>query len=114
MVLDRLITIETAYFGSNMIRWAKNPNKMTESTHTSQRAELSFTEQDQDCAALIAEPGKPGKRKIPIGRKLRIVSQGDSDETGIEATVLKNDDIELAVQLEMPLEISQDEVCSVC
>lgn len=96
-----------------MIKPAENPKKITGSAPLIQSAEIGLTEQHQDSSAWLTESCRPTSRQIPTGKKLYIVCKNSSDGTDIKATVLKNDDIELAVQLDIPLEISQDEICHV-
>jgi hypothetical protein len=56
---------------------------------------------------------KPSSRQIPTGKKLYITHGRTYEPANIESTVIKNDDMELAVKLAMPLESSPGELCRV-
>ncbi len=51
---------------------------------------------------------RPGSRQIPVGKKLYLSGSGPAD---IESTVIKNDDVELAVQLAGSMESKPGELC---
>jgi len=54
---------------------------------------------------------KPGSRQIPVGKKLYIRPSEAFDSAEVESTVIKNDDMEFAVVLSTPMEISPGELC---
>lgn len=56
---------------------------------------------------------KPGSRQIPTGKTLYVTGPGRTGPADIECTVIKNDDIELAVRLAQPLECNPGELCCV-
>ncbi len=56
---------------------------------------------------------KPGSRQIPTGKKLYITGPNRTSPADIESTVIKNDDIELAVRLARPLDCNPGELCCV-
>lgn len=56
---------------------------------------------------------RPGSRQIPIGKKLYLSGPETAGSANIEATVIKNDDIELAVRLAGSLESNPGDLCCV-
>ncbi|MHC4508254.1 MAG: hypothetical protein ACYTAO_04735 [Planctomycetota bacterium] len=56
---------------------------------------------------------KPGSREIPVGKKLYLVGPRSTGPANIESTVIKNDDVELAVRLAGVLEGSPGELCCI-
>jgi len=64
---------------------------------TSLRAKLGFAP-----AARRSEPvrrAKPGSRSIPVGKAVELLPRGQQEDSTVEGTVVRNDDIELAVEL---------------
>ncbi len=76
------------------------------------REKLGFQERASDSAGSTATLSKPSSRQIPIDKKLQIMRH-EHEPADIEATVIKNDDIELTVRLTGTLEASPGEVCCV-
>jgi len=64
---------------------------------TSLRAKLGFAP-----AARRGEPvrrAEPSSRSIPVGKAVELLPRGRQEESTVEGTVVRNDDIELAVEL---------------
>jgi len=76
------------------------------------REKLGFQERVSDSVGSAATSSKPSSRQIPIDKKLQIIRH-EHEPADIEATVIKNDDIELAVRLSKPLEAGPGQVCRV-
>ena len=77
------------------------------------REKLGFERQISDPTASAMKSGKPGSRQIPIGKKLQITPRDNNEPDNIEATVMKNDEIELVVKLAKPLEADPGDLCGV-
>jgi hypothetical protein len=75
------------------------------------REKLGFKKRYPATAGSAAKSGKPGSRQIPAGKKLHITRCDAFGPADIECTVIKNDDMELAVKLAVPLEGSPGEIC---
>lgn len=83
-------------------------------THTAEqteqlRAELSFLREKlgfrpPTSVVSPARSKKASSRQIPVGKKLDITRRRTRGSTHIQCTVVKNDDISLAVQLATPVE----------
>ena len=56
---------------------------------------------------------RPSSRQIPVGKKLYLSGSDSAGPANIESTVIKNDDIELAVRLAGSLESNPGELCCV-
>ncbi len=69
------------------------------------REKLGFERQR---AASAGSAVRPGSRQIPVGKKLYLSGSGTAD---IESTVIKNDDVELVVQLAGSMESKPGELC---
>ncbi|HBG26596.1 MAG: hypothetical protein A2Y10_16155 [Planctomycetes bacterium GWF2_41_51] len=52
-----------------------------------------------------ANPGKLSSRQIPEGKEVDVIKQNAKDTEAIKATVIKNDEVELAIQLSQPVTI---------
>lgn len=76
------------------------------------REKLGFQERISDSVGSAATLSKSSSRQIPINKKLQIIRH-EHEPTDVEGTVIKNDDIELAVKLSKPLEAGPGEVCCV-
>lgn len=76
------------------------------------RGKLGFQERVSDSVGSAATLSKSSSRQIPINKKLQIMRH-EHERADVEATVIKNDDIELAVRLSRPLEADPGEVCCV-
>jgi len=76
------------------------------------REKLGFQERVSDSVGSAATLNKPSSRQIPIDKKLQIIRH-ELEPADIEATVTKNDDIELAVRLSEPLEAGPGQACRV-
>ncbi|MBN2133960.1 MAG: hypothetical protein JW741_30940 [Sedimentisphaerales bacterium] len=50
-------------------------------------------------SAEPAEQAEPSSRSIPVGKRVELLPQGQQDKIALEGTVVRNDDIELAVEL---------------
>lgn len=77
------------------------------------REKLGFEKQNPASAGSVTKLCQPSSRQIPTGKKLHITRRQTYDPTDIESTVIKNDDMELAVKLATPLEINPGELCCV-
>jgi len=77
------------------------------------REKLGFEKQHPASAASTTKSNKPNSRQIPTGKKLHITYYNNYDTTNIESTVIKNDDLELAVKLIRPLDSREGELCCV-
>jgi len=76
------------------------------------REKLGLQGRVSDSIGSEAALNKPSSRQIPIDKKLQIIRH-ELEPTDIEATVTKNDDIELAVRLSKPLEADPGQACRV-
>ena len=76
------------------------------------REKLGFQERVSDSVGSAATLNKPSSRQIPTDKKLQII-RIEHEPADIEATVIKNDDIELAVRLSKPVEADSGQVCRV-
>ncbi|MBL7188324.1 MAG: hypothetical protein ISS70_18520 [Phycisphaerae bacterium] len=76
------------------------------------REKLGFRERVSDSVGSAATLSKPSSRHIPVDKNLQIIRH-EHERADIEATVIKNDDIELAVRLSKPLEAGPGQVCRV-
>ncbi|MHC4143939.1 MAG: PilZ domain-containing protein [Planctomycetota bacterium] len=77
------------------------------------REKLGFQKRTPASAGSATKQAKPSSRQIPVGRKLHIKISQARELGGIEATVIKNDDIELAATLSSPFESNPGEFCCV-
>jgi len=82
------------------------------------RKKLGFEKRISDLPGSGMKSNKPGSLQIPVGKKLQIIPRDnrepdDYELDGIEATVIKNDEIELAVKLATPLEADPGSLCRV-
>ncbi len=77
------------------------------------REKLGFERRASDSSGSTAKPGKPCSRQIGVGKKIRIKPLGDKQPENAEATVIKNDEIELAAKLSTPLEAESGDPCCV-
>ena len=77
------------------------------------REKLGFEPPASDSSGATIKSNKPGSRRIPVGKKIRIKPHRKGEPDGIEGTVIKNDQIELAVKLSTPLEAEPGELCCV-
>jgi len=73
------------------------------------REKLGFQKQPSNAIGSTTRTRKLSSRQIPVGKKLHITRRHTRDLTSIESTVVKNDDVELTVQLTMPLESTPGE-----
>ena len=96
-----------------MMKPAESLGEITDSALAIQSAEPGITKQYRPSAGSITESSRPTSRQIPTGKKLYVARREACDVASIESIVLKNDDVELAVKLAVPLEISTGEVCCV-
>ena len=77
------------------------------------REKLGFERRVSDSSGSAIKSSKPCSRQIPVGKKIQIKPNGNSRPDAIEATVIKNDEIELAVKLNTPLEAESGDLCCV-
>ena len=77
------------------------------------REKLGFERRVSDSSGSAIKSNKPCSRQIPVGKKIQIKTNGDSRTDVIEATIIKNDEIELAVKLNTPLEAESGDLCCV-
>jgi hypothetical protein len=77
------------------------------------RKKLGFERRISDLPGSHMKSSKPGSRQIPVGKELQIIPRDNHELDGIEATVIKNDEIELAVKLATPLEADPGDLCRV-
>jgi hypothetical protein len=77
------------------------------------REKLGFEGRRPVSAGSAVGPNRPSSRQIPTGKKLYITAPHGTALAGVESTVIKNDDIELAVRLAAPLEGGPGELCGV-
>lgn len=77
------------------------------------REKLGFEKQISDPIGSAMKPGKPASRQIPIGKRVQIIPRDSNEPDNIEATVIKNDEIELVVKLPRPLEADPGDLCCV-
>lgn len=71
---------------------------------SSLREKLGFRKQSPPSVGSPIRPKKLTSRQIPIGKKLHITRRKARDSDDIESTVIKNNNMELTVQLAVPLE----------
>jgi len=77
------------------------------------REKLGFQKQISDPIGSAMKSGKPASRQIPIGKRVQIIPRDSNEPDNIEATVIKNDEIELVVKLPRPLEADPGDLCCV-
>lgn len=77
------------------------------------REKLGFERRVSDSSGSAIKSNKPGSRQIHVGKNIRIKLNDNGRPDGIEATVIKNDEIELAVKLKTPLEAEAGDPCCV-
>jgi hypothetical protein len=77
------------------------------------REKLGFERRAFNSSGSSVKSNKPCSRQIPVDKKILIKSLGDKQPDGIEGTVIKNDEIELAVKLSTVLEVEAGELCCV-
>lgn len=68
------------------------------------REKLGFKKRNRISIGSTGKPKKISSRQIPVGKKLHITNRKTSESGSIESTVIKNDDMELMVQLARPVE----------
>jgi len=76
------------------------------------REKLGLQERVSGSIGSDATLNKPSSRQIPIDKNLQIIRH-EHEPADIEATVIKNDDIELAVRLSRPLEAGPGQECRI-
>ncbi|MHC4432284.1 MAG: hypothetical protein ACYTBS_10625 [Planctomycetota bacterium] len=74
------------------------------------REKLGLKERVSGSIGSDATLNKPSSRQISVDKKLQIIRR-EHEPVDIEATVIKNDDIELAVRLSKPLEAGPGQEC---
>lgn len=77
------------------------------------RQKLGFEQRTSDSSVPAMKASRPTSRQIPIGKKLQIIPRDNHEVDDIEATVIKNDQIELVVKLTAPLEADPGDLCCV-
>jgi len=77
------------------------------------REKLGFEKRRPASTGSAVRPATPTSRQIPTGRKLYITAPDGANLANVESTVIKNDDMELAVRLAAPLEGSPGEFCRI-
>ncbi len=77
------------------------------------REKLGFQKRRPASAGSATKSSKPNSRQIPAGKTLHITRHETYDSANIESTVMKNDEMELAVKLATPWEASPGELCCV-
>jgi len=70
------------------------------------REKLGFKKQSAVSAGSLGKPKKLSSRQIPIGKKIHISRRKRRGSSGIESTVVRNSDTELAVKLTEHVEIT--------
>ena len=73
------------------------------------REKLGFQKQTSNSIGPATKARKLSSRQIPVSKKLHITRRKTNSISTIEATLLKNDDFELTVQLVQPFESSPGE-----
>jgi len=73
------------------------------------REKLGLQRQAPASIGVATKTRRLSSRQIPVGKKLHITRRKTRSLSTIESTVIKNDDFELTVKLEKPLEISPGE-----
>lgn len=76
------------------------------------REKLGFQERISDSVGSAGTLSKTSSRQIPIDKKLQIIRH-EYEPVDIEATVIRNDDMELVAKLSKPLEANPGDVCCV-
>ncbi len=77
------------------------------------REKLGFELRIVGSPGSTTKPSRPGSRQIPLGKTLQIVPRDNHQVDNIEGTVIKNDQIELAVKLAGPLDADPGDLCCV-
>ncbi|UCF14883.1 MAG: hypothetical protein JSW59_15855 [Phycisphaerales bacterium] len=77
------------------------------------REKLGFERRASDSSGSAIKSSKHGSRQIPVGKKIQIKPHAKRGPDSIEATVIKNDQVELAVKLTTPLEAEPGDLCCV-
>jgi len=75
------------------------------------RDKLGFRKPIPAPGGMATPTGKPGTRQIPIGKKLYIRPSETLNLEEVEATVIKNDNLEFAVVLSESQEMSPGQLC---
>lgn len=68
------------------------------------REKLGFKKQPSSSIGSSRKSRKLSSRQIPVGKKVHITRRKHRGGDGIESTVIENNDIELSVELSMPVE----------
>jgi hypothetical protein len=74
------------------------------------REKLGFEKRSSNATAVS---NKSSSRQIPAGKQLQMSRPNEGEPINIEATVIENNDVELTVQLNEPLESKPGEIWSV-
>ena len=78
------------------------------------REKLGFKKRPVTSIGALTKPEKLSSRQIPIGKKVYVTRRRTRGSDGIESTVIKNSDFELAIRLAKPVEIAFGEPWCVC
>jgi len=98
--------IEEALAGSQ----AAEENKRLKTELSFLREKLGFQKPHSSSIGSPTRPNKLSSRQIPVGKKLYITRRKSRTSDNLESTVIKNDDMELTVELTVPLESTPGEL----
>ena len=70
------------------------------------REKLGLKKQHQSSIGSSSKPKRLSSRQIPVGRTVRITRRTNRASDDIEATVVRNDDIELTLKMVVPVRIT--------
>ena len=96
----------TAEMKENLVgQHAAEESKQLETVVSSLREKLGFIKRLSYSKGTTNESKKLSSRQIPVGKTVHMTRRKAQDNDGIEATIVKNSDTELAVRLAKPIEI---------
>ncbi|MGD0785633.1 MAG: hypothetical protein ABR969_07445 [Sedimentisphaerales bacterium] len=117
---ESIFTLATAFdLGSaQMIKKLVGKHAAKETQHleavlSSLREKLGFKKEASFSRGSLAKSEKLSSRQIPVGKEIYVIRPNARDSEAVEATVVKNDNTELTVQLTKPVTITFGEYWNV-
>ena len=77
------------------------------------RQKLGFEKQSATSLGSAKQSSRPTSRQIPTGKKLYLTYPDANDLVNIDSVLIKNDNVNLTIKLDMPLQRRSGEICCV-
>jgi len=110
---DSIFTLATAFdrgaakmIEESLLQQTGEQNEQLKTELFFLREKLGFKKRFMASSGLLGKPKKLSSRQIPVGKKVHITRRKMRGSSGIESTIVRNSDTELAVKLTEPVEIT--------